>query len=140
MAGPISSAAPQSSGSASNNKLAFMIMTTPFFIWGFITALNDVLIPHLKAAFDLTYLQAGLVQFCFFGAYFVVSPFAGRLLEKIGYKKGIIVGFIVVAIGCGIFYPAAELEVYAVFLFALFVLAAGITVLQGQHGMVVTHF
>lgn len=130
MAETITSETPRSTGSTSNNKLTFIIMTAPFFIWGFITALNDVLIPHLKAAFELSYLQAGLVQFCFFGAYFIVSPFAGRLLEKIGYKKGIVTGFIVVAIGCGIFYPAAELEVYGVFLFALFVLAAGITVLQ----------
>ena len=130
MAGTISSTTLQSSGSATNKRFAFMVMTSLFFIWGFITALNDILIPHLKAAFELSYLQASLVQFCFFGAYFVVSPFAGRLLEKIGYKKGVIIGLLGVAMGCGIFYPAAELEIYGVFLFALFVLAAGITVLQ----------
>lgn len=130
MAGPVTHSVPQSSGASSNKRFAFAIMTSLFFIWGFITALNDVLIPHLKAAFELSYLQAGLVQFCFFGAYFVVSPFAGRLLEKIGYKKGVVIGLLGVAAGCGIFYPAAELEVYAVFLLALFVLASGITVLQ----------
>lgn len=113
-----------------NKRFAFIVMTSLFFIWGFITALNDILIPHLKAAFDLTYLQAGLVQFCFFGAYFIVSPFAGRLLEKIGYKKGVIFGLVGVAAGCCIFYPAAEMEVYAIFLLALFVLASGITILQ----------
>lgn len=130
MAGPVSHSVPKSSGTSSNKRFAFGVMTSLFFIWGFITALNDVLIPHLKAAFELSYLQAGLVQFCFFGAYFVVSPFAGRLLERIGYKRGVIVGLIGVAAGCSIFYPAAEMEVYAVFLLALFVLASGITILQ----------
>ncbi|GLR70408.1 sugar MFS transporter [Agaribacter marinus] len=101
-----------------------------FFIWGFITALNDILLPFLKAAFDLSYLEAGLVQFCFFIAYFVVSPFAGRLLDDIGYKKGIIVGLLTIAAGCCLFYPAAALEIYALFLFALFVLASGIAFLQ----------
>ena len=113
-----------------NTHFAFGAMTTLFFIWGFITALNDILLPYLKGAFDLTYLQASLVQFCFFGAYFIVSPFAGRLLERVGYKNGIIIGLLVIALGCGIFYPAAELSVYAIFLFALFVLAAGVTMLQ----------
>nr|WP_269783509.1 sugar MFS transporter [Marinibactrum halimedae] len=105
-------------------------MTTLFFIWGFITALNDILIPGLKAAFNLGYTQAMLVQFCFFGAYFIVSPFAGKLLEKIGYLNGITLGLSTIAVGCGIFYPAAELKMYPVFLLGLFVLASGITVLQ----------
>ena len=112
------------------NHFAFGAMTTLFFIWGFITALNDILLPYLKGAFDLTYLQASLVQFCFFGAYFIVSPFAGRLLERVGYKNGIIIGLLVIALGCCIFYPAAEMSVYGIFLFALFVLAAGVTMLQ----------
>lgn len=130
MAGPIPNSVPPSTGTDTNRRFAFIVMTSLFFIWGFITALNDVLIPHLKAAFDLSYLEAGLVQFCFFGAYFVVSPFAGRLIEKVGFKKGIIIGLIGVAAGCSIFYPAAEMEVYVVFLLALFVLASGITILQ----------
>lgn len=112
------------------NHFAFGAMTTLFFIWGFITALNDILLPYLKGAFDLTYLQASLVQGCFFGAYFIVSPFAGRLLEKVGYKNGIITGLLVIALGCCIFYPAAELSMYGIFLLALFVLAAGVTMLQ----------
>lgn len=111
-------------------KFAFVIMTFLFFIWGFITALNDILIPHLKAAFDLSYTQAMLVQFCFFGAYFIVSPFAGQLIEKIGYKNGILAGLSTIAAGCLLFYPAAEIQVYGVFLFGLFVLASGITILQ----------
>lgn len=116
-------------GSGSNN-FAFGAMTTLFFIWGFITALNDILLPYLKSAFDLTYLQAGLVQFCFFGAYFIVSPFAGRMLEKVGYKNGIIIGLMTIALGCVLFYPSADLAVYEMFLLALFVLAAGVTILQ----------
>ena len=116
--------------SGMKTSFAFFAMTSLFFVWGFITALNDILLPYLKGAFDLSYLQAGLVQFCFFGAYFVVSPFAGRLLEKIGYKKGIIIGLFIIAVGCCLFFPAAELAEYGVFLFALFVLASGITMLQ----------
>lgn len=116
-------------GNGSNN-FAFGAMTTLFFIWGFITALNDILLPYLKSAFDLTYLQAGLVQSCFFGAYFIVSPFAGRMLEKVGYKNGIIIGLLTIALGCVLFYPSAELAVYEMFLCALFVLAAGVTILQ----------
>lgn len=109
---------------------AFAALTSLFFIWGFITALNDILLPALKSAFELSYLQAGLVQFCFFAAYFIVSPFAGRMLEKVGYKKGIIIGLLTIAAGCCLFYPAAEAAVYAIFLFALFVLASGIAILQ----------
>jgi FHS family L-fucose permease-like MFS transporter len=113
-----------------NYHFAFGAMTTLFFIWGFITALNDILIPHLKAAFDLNYVQAMLVQFCFFGAYFIMSPLAGKLISKIGYLKGIITGLLTIAIGCSLFYPAAEIGVYWVFLAGLFVLASGITILQ----------
>lgn len=109
---------------------ALSAMTTLFFIWGFLTALNDILIPHLKAEFDLSYTQAMLIQFCFFGAYFIVSPFAGKLVERIGYRRGVVTGLVVMAVGCLLFYPAAGISVYAMFLFALFVLAAGITVLQ----------
>ena len=111
-------------------NFAFGAMTTLFFIWGFITALNDILIPHLKAAFDLNYLQAMLVQFCFFGAYFIISPIAGKLITKCGYLKGIIIGLITIACGCCLFYPAAEIGAYGVFLAGLFVLASGITILQ----------
>lgn len=114
----------------SSTTFAFSAMTVLFFIWGFITALNDILIPHLKGTFDLNYTQAMLVQFCFFGAYFGVSPFAGKLLEAVGYKRGIFIGLLLMAAGCLMFYPAAENGVYAIFLIALFVLASGITILQ----------
>ena len=111
-------------------RFAFIAMTSLFFIWGFITALNDILLPYLKGAFSLSYFQASLVQFCFFGAYFIVSPFAGLAIDRIGYKNGIILGLVTVAAGCCLFYPAAEVSIYAVFLFALFVLASGIAILQ----------
>ena len=106
------------------------ILTSLFFIWGFITCLNDILIPHLKAVFTLNYTQAMLVQFCFFAAYFVVSVPSGYLVEKIGYKGGIIAGLSIAGCGCLLFYPAAGLHAYPLFLTAFFVLATGITLLQ----------
>lgn len=112
------------------SHFAFLAMTSLFFIWGFVTALNDILIPHLKAAFDLSYTQAMLVQLCFFGAYFLLSPLAGRLIERIGFLGGILAGLLTLASGCLLFYPAAELATYPLFLTALFVLAGGVTLLQ----------
>ncbi|WP_290869631.1 sugar MFS transporter [Aquabacterium sp.] len=106
------------------------VLTSLFFMWGLITSLNDILIPHLKAMFSLSYVQAMLIQFCFFTAYFIVSMPAGALLRRIGYQRGITVGLCTVGIGCLLFYPAAELRAYPFFLGALFVLAAGITLLQ----------
>ena len=106
------------------------ILTSLFFIWGFITCLNDILIPHLKSVFELTYTQAMLIQFCFFAAYFVVSVPSGYLVEKIDFKGGIIAGLSIAGIGCLLFYPAASQHSYPLFLAALFVLASGITLLQ----------
>lgn len=106
-----------------------IIVTILFFMWGLLTALNDVLIPHLKAVYTLTYLQAMLVQFCFFGAYFIVSIPAGHLIKRIGYQKGAVSGLLIAATGCALFHPASN-SGYALFLFAFFVLAAGITILQ----------
>jgi FHS family L-fucose permease-like MFS transporter len=106
------------------------ILTTLFFIWGFITCLNDILIPHLKAVFTLSYTQAMLIQFCFFAAYFVMSVPSGYLVEKLGYKNGIVVGLLIAGLGCLLFYPAAGLRAYGLFLTAFFVLASGITLLQ----------
>jgi FHS family L-fucose permease-like MFS transporter len=109
---------------------ALSILTTLFFIWGFITCLNDILIPHLKAVFTLSYTQAMLIQFCFFAAYFVMSVPSGYLVEKLGYKTGIVVGLLIAGLGCLLFYPAAGLHAYGLFLAAFFVLASGITLLQ----------
>lgn len=112
-----------------NHTGPLIIVTVLFFMWGLLTALNDVLIPHLKSLYTLTYVQAMLVQFCFFGAYFVVSWPAGLLIKCIGYQRGAVTGLVIAAAGCALFYPAAE-SGYALFLAAFFVLASGITVLQ----------
>ena len=106
------------------------LLTSLFFIWGFITCLNDILIPHLKSVFSLNYTEAMLVQFCFFTAYFVVSVPSGYLVKKIDYKGGIIAGLTIAGIGCLLFYPAASSHSYPLFLAAFFVLASGITLLQ----------
>jgi FHS family L-fucose permease-like MFS transporter len=114
----------------SNYTFALTSLTTLFFMWGFITSLNDILIPHLKGVFDLSYSQAMLVQFCFFSAYFLVSIPSGAIVKRLGYKKGIVLGLVIAALGCMAFYPAASMLSYPVFLMALFVLASGITLLQ----------
>lgn len=111
-------------------RTAFIFLTVLFFLWGFITVLVDSLIPRLREVFTLTYFQAGMVQFAFFGAYFLLSIPAGYILSKIGYKKGIILGLITMAAGCLLFYPAAAFRVFGIFMLAVFVLAGGITVLQ----------
>ncbi|WFP51319.1 sugar MFS transporter [Methylomonas sp. EFPC3] len=113
-----------------NYSGALAVLTSLFFIWGFLTSLNDILIPHLKAVFTLNYTQAMLVQFCFFAAYFVMSVPCGYLVDRVGYKPGIIVGLTVAGGGCLLFYPAAALHAYPLFLTAFFVLASGITLLQ----------
>ncbi|WP_035383626.1 sugar MFS transporter [Ferriphaselus sp. R-1] len=112
-----------------NNTRSLVIVTILFFMWGLLTSLNDVLIPHLKAIYTLSYVQAMLVQFCFFGAYFVVSLPVGALIKRTGYQHGAVIGLVIAAAGCALFYPAAQ-SGYALFLFAFFVLASGITMLQ----------
>ena len=109
---------------------AFITVTSLFFMWGFITVLVDALIPRLKDVFELTYLQAGLVQFAWFTAYSIISIPGGRLIKRLGYKNGILIGLSLAAIGCLIFYPAASTRLFALFLLALFVVASGITILQ----------
>ena len=116
-----------------NNKSynkAFYLLTLLFFLWGFITVLVDSLIPRLRELFTLTYFEAGLVQFAFFGAYFLLSIPASFILSKIGYKKGIILGLLTMALGCLLFYPAASFRVFGIFIVAYFILAGGITLLQ----------
>jgi FHS family L-fucose permease-like MFS transporter len=109
---------------------ALAAVTTLFFLWGFITCLNDILIPYLKAIFQLSFSQANLINLCFFGAYFLMSIPAGKLVARLGYKKGMLLGFVVAAMGAFLFYPAAAQRAYGLFLGALFVLASGITLLQ----------
>lgn len=114
----------------STNYFAMAVVTSIFFMWGFLTCLNDILIPHLKAVFELNWVRAMLIQFTFFGAYFLMSLPAGRLVAALGYKKGIVAGLAIAGVGALLFWPAALMQVYGVFLAALFVLATGITVLQ----------
>ncbi|WP_174874306.1 sugar MFS transporter [Vogesella oryzae] len=113
-----------------NHGKSLTVLTSLFFMWGLITSLNDILIPHLKGVFSLSYVQAALIQFSFFTAYFIVSLPAGRLVQALGYQRGIVVGLSIAGAGCLLFYPAAANLSYAAFLGALFVLAAGITILQ----------
>jgi FHS family L-fucose permease-like MFS transporter len=110
--------------------LALGVVTSIFFMWGFLTVLNDILIPHLKAVFELNYTRAMLVQFTFFGTYFLMALPAGRLVARAGYKQSIVAGLAIAGLGAAGFWPAAQLHSYANFLGALFVLATGITVLQ----------
>jgi MFS transporter, FHS family, L-fucose permease len=115
---------------AVNTRVALVAMTAIFFMWGFITELNDVLIPHLKSVFELKYWQAMLVQFCFFGAYLVMAVPAGLVVGRVGYKLGIVIGLLVAGCGALLILPAAQQGVYTMFLVALFILASGIVMLQ----------
>ncbi|UQA63082.1 sugar MFS transporter [Polyangium aurulentum] len=109
---------------------ALGVVTTLFFMWGFLTCLNDILIPHLKNVFDLGYAEGALVQFSFFSAYFLMSLPSGKIVARIGYKRGLLLGLGTAGVGALLFYPAASLPSYPFFLAALFVVATGITVLQ----------
>ncbi len=120
----------RTTGEAKNYTFALTVLTSLFFMWGFLTCLNDILIPHLKSVFVLSYTQVMLTQFVFFLAYFLMSVPSGKILRKIGYQKGIVVGLVTAAIGTLLFYPAAGIREYWIFLAALFVLASGITLLQ----------
>ena len=106
------------------------VVTTLFFMWGFLTCLNDILMPHLKAIFDLNYAQVMLVQLAFFTSYAVFAFPAGKLVEWIGYKRSMVVGLLIMAVGALCFIPAANVPSYPLFLGAEIVLAAGVTVLQ----------
>ncbi len=115
---------------ASNYTGAMAMVTTLFFMWGFITCLNDILIPHLKSIFDLNYAQAMLVQFAFFSGYFLFALPSGKIIETIGYKRSMVTGLLTMAAGALLFLPAASLASFPLFLTALIIVAAGITLLQ----------
>jgi MFS transporter, FHS family, L-fucose permease len=122
---PATAALPRSA-----NKPAMAMVTTLFFMWGFLTCLNDVLIPHLKAIFDLTYAEAMLIQFSFFFAYFVFALPSGKVIDWFGYKKTMVGGLFAMGLGALLFIPAASQPSFPLFLSALTILAAGITALQ----------
>src|SRR5262249_8382950 len=113
-----------------NYSRALGIVTTLFFMWGFLTSLNDVLIPHLKSVFDLSYTRAILVQFAFFSAYFLFSIPWAKAVNVIGYQKTMVTGLLTMTIGSFLFIPAVSAASYPLFLAALIILAAGITGLQ----------
>jgi len=115
---------------ASTQRVALTVVTTLFFMWGFITVLNDVLVPHLKSIFDLTYAKVMLIQFAFFTAYFIFSLPAAKVVHVLGYKKTMVVGLFTMGVGALLFIPAASVPSYPLFLGALMVVAAGITALQ----------
>lgn len=129
--GPIGSSATQLEIDQNRNYTAPMvIMTALFFMIGFITVFNDVLIPSLKLVFDLKPWQATLIQFCFFGAYGIMAYPSGEIIKRVGYKKGLMIGLATMGIGLLLFVPASMVVSYAFFLFALFVVASGLTILQ----------
>ena len=119
-----------SSDSTPSNYRAMAMVTTLFFMWGFLTSLNDILVPHLKSIFELNYTRVMLINFAFFGSYFLFAIPAGLVIEKIGYKKTMVAGLLVMALGALLFVPAANAPSFELFLAALIVLASGVTALQ----------
>jgi len=119
--------APQTSTSYT---VPLTVVTTLFFMWGFLTCLNDILVPHLKPIFDLNYRQIMLIQFAFFGAYFLFSIPSAKIIDWIGYQRSMVLGLLTMGAGAFLFVPAASVPSYPLFLMALIVLAAGITCLQ----------
>lgn len=117
-------------GGSERHPAALSMVTVLFFFWGFVTVLNDILVPHLKSVFDLNYTKIMLIQFAFFLAYFIFSIPAAKVVDAIGYKRTMVVGLITMALGAFLFLPAASALSYPLFLGALMVLAAGMTALQ----------
>jgi MFS transporter, FHS family, L-fucose permease len=137
IATPAAARTTDSTESAPTYRGPFSIMTVLFFMWGFMTVLNDLLNARFIDAFSLTNYQSSLVQGAFFGAYFVgsllyylISATSGDPINRIGYKNGVIIGLLVSAVGSGLFYPAAVMTSYPFFLASLFVLGLGFTMLQ----------
>src|SRR6201993_1882931 len=126
----VSSSSVTTHAPGNTNKSAMAMVTTLFFMWGFLTSLNDILIPHLKSIFSLNYAEAMLVQFAFFSSYAVFALPSGKIIEWIGYQRTMVVGLFTMGLGAVLFIPAASAPSFPLFLSALIVLAAGITVLQ----------
>jgi FHS family L-fucose permease-like MFS transporter len=122
-----STSAPQTS---TNYTVPLAVVTTLFFMWGFLTCLNDILVPHLKPIFDLNYAGVMLIQFAFFGAYFLFSIPSAKVIDWIGYQRSMVAGLLTMGLGAFLFVPAAMVPSYPLFLIALIVLATGITCLQ----------
>ncbi|MFY9680368.1 MAG: sugar MFS transporter [Candidatus Sulfotelmatobacter sp.] len=127
---PGSSTTTSASEGSTSYTVPLAVVTTLFFMWGFLTCLNDILVPHLKPIFDLNYKEIMLIQFAFFGAYFVFSIPSAKVIDWIGYQRSMVVGLLTMGAGAFLFVPAASVPSYPLFLVALIVLAAGITCLQ----------
>ena len=125
-----SGAASAPANTGQNYGPALAVISTVFFMWGFVTVLNDILVPHLKAVFELNYTETMLIQFTFFSAYFLMSLPASKIISMIGYHRSISAGLGVMGCGALLFVPAASMPSYAVFLTALFIVASGMTLLQ----------
>jgi len=130
MAAPIGTVAAGRPSATERYGAALVVLATVFFMWGFATVLNDILVPHLKAVFSLNYGQSLLIQFVFYLGYLLMSLPAAKLLERIGYKRSIIFGLLGMAVSALLFVPAAAFASFGVFLIALFFLASAITLLQ----------
>src|SRR5438445_13500146 len=130
IAAPNTSATTSAPGTGQSYGAPLATVTTLFFMWGFLTCLNDILVPHLKSIFDLNYAQAMLIQFAFFGAYFVFSIPSAKIIDWMGYQRSMVAGLLTIGLGAFLFVPAASVPSFALFLCALIVLAAGITCLQ----------
>ncbi|HTY94532.1 MAG TPA: sugar MFS transporter [Steroidobacteraceae bacterium] len=128
----VSSVPPQASAEADGRTYAaaLRLLSSLFFIWGFITVINNTLLPHLRSVFDLDYLQTTLIESVWFVAYFVASIPAAKLIERIGYRASLVTGLVIMALGALGMIPAARLPSYGITLAALFVIACGITLLQ----------
>jgi MFS transporter, FHS family, L-fucose permease len=130
IAAPNTSTTTSASEPTSSYTVPLAVVTTLFFMWGFLTCLNDILVPHLKPIFDLNYTRVMLIQFAFFGAYFLFSIPSAKIIDWIGYQRSMVLGLLTMGLGAFLFVPAASVPSYPLFLIALIVLAAGITCLQ----------
>jgi FHS family L-fucose permease-like MFS transporter len=130
IAAPNTSTTSSASEPTASYTVPLAVVTTLFFMWGFLTCLNDILVPHLKPIFDLNYKEIMLIQFAFFGAYFIFSIPSAKVIDWIGYQRSMVVGLLTMGVGAFLFVPAASVPSYPLFLMALIVLAAGITCLQ----------
>ncbi|HME35968.1 MAG TPA: sugar MFS transporter [Candidatus Sulfotelmatobacter sp.] len=130
IAAPNTSTTTTAPGTEQSYLAPLATVTTLFFMWGFLTCLNDILVPHLKSIFDLSYFRVMLIQFAFFGAYFIFSIPSAKIIDWIGYQKSMVVGLLTMGLGAFLFVPAASVPSFPLFLGALIVLAAGITCLQ----------
>jgi MFS transporter, FHS family, L-fucose permease len=130
MASPNTSTTVTAPGAGQSYTAPLATVTTLFFMWGFLTCLNDILVPHLKSIFDLSYAEVMLIQFAFFGAYFIFSLPSAKLVDWMGYQRSMVAGLLTMGLGAFLFVPAASVPSFPLFLGALIVLAAGITCLQ----------